>query len=147
MSFGIKSAAASANPIFPAGEFRFLIEDCEHKDSRNGNGMDGVFKLKVLEGPHMNRTKTFYFATSRNTTDEKSVGAVEAGLAGISRISLACGINVPEAHLLKGKNFIGTILHKGGYANVGECRKDTGPTQQAAAATTNETGEIRNPLF
>ena len=145
MSFGIKDAAASANPIFPAGEFRFLIEDCEHKDSRNGNGKDGVFKLKVLEGPHMNRTKTFYFATSRNTTDEKSVGAVEAGKAGISRISLACGINVPEAHLLKGKNFIGTILHKGGYANVGDCKKDTGPSPKQEAPS-EPAGEIRNPF-
>lgn len=137
MSFGISDAAASANPIFPAGEFRFHIEDCEHKDSKNGNGKDAVFKLKVLEGPHINRTKTFYFATSRNTNDEKSVSAVEAGKAGISRISLACGINVPEAHILKGKNFIGTIVHKGGYANLGECKKDTGPSPQSAAAATS----------
>ena len=144
MGFGIKDAAASANPIFPAGEFRFLIDDCEHKDSKSGNGMDAVFKLKVLDGPHINRTKTFYFATERTTNDEKSVAAVENGHQGISRISLACGINVPEAHLLKGKIFCGTITHKAGWANLTDAKKDTGPTQQASPAA--PAGEARNPF-
>ena len=142
--FGIKNAAESANPLFPAGEFRFHIEECELKDSAKG-GKDGVFKLKVLEGPHINKTKTFYFAASRTSNDEKAVAAVTAGHANISRISLACGINVPEPHLLKGKNFIGTIVHKDGWANLTECKKDTGPSATAQTAT-ESSGEIKNPF-
>jgi hypothetical protein len=142
--FGIKSAAESANPLFPAGEFRFLIEECELKESPKG-GKDGVFKLKVLEGPHINKTKTFNFAASRTSNDEKAVAAVTAGHANISRISLACGINVPEPHLLKGKNFIGTIEHKNGWANLTECKKDTGPSAVSQTAT-EPTGEIKNPF-
>ena len=141
--FGITNAAEAANPLFPAGEFRFLIEDCEVRESKKQNGKDGVFKLKVLEGPHINKTKTFYFAVSRTANDEKSVAAVQAGHQNISRISLACGINVPEPHLLKGKNFVGTIVHKDGWANLGECKKDTGPSVQTAA--TEVSGDIKAP--
>ncbi len=138
--FGIANAAESANPLFPAGEFRFYIEECEIKDSNKG-GKDGVFKLKVLEGQHMNKTKMFYFAVSRDSSDEKAVAAVASGKANIARISLACGINVPEPHLLKGKSFIGTIVHKNGWANLEECKKDTGPT-----AKKNTDGQLQNPF-
>jgi len=134
--FGITEASKDANPIFPEGTFRFHIAKCESNESEKGK--EGIFDLKVLDGPHMNKTKRFYFAFERHATDDKSVQAVAAGKAAISRISLACGIEQPDSETLTGKNFIGVIVHKGGWANLGECKKDTGsvtkPTKTEAAS-------------
>ena len=124
---GIDDANEHVNKLFPEGKFRFHISRCEIRDAKDNKGQDAVFELQVLDGRHKNEKKQFYFAIVRHATDDKSRKTVEAGKANISKISLACGVQQPDTKTLFGKNFIGEIKHKEGWANLGKCEKDTGP--------------------
>lgn len=93
---GMNFNAAEVEPAtgfdpLPEGSYLVMVQKCEEKPTKKGDGMQMVIKLRVLDGKYAKRT-----LFSRINLQNPSAKCVEIGRAELSAFCRATGVMTPK---------------------------------------------------